>query len=343
MTGSSNIVPCVVFAFNRPDKLQQVLDALKTQERDIDRLIVFVDGPRDDRDVELVEQCKAIAREVNWIDRELHFRERNHGLPGLSDNISMIMGEYKSAVFVEDDCLPMPSFYSFMRKALNHYESEKKVFSIGGHQQIAYKYFKDYPYSLVSTARFVCLGWATWQDRWGLITPYLARYCELFDGLGNVPDVAGHDIAGIARRAYIQEKEGKGPGSWAAKVAISALWLGKVHLLPIRGLVLNIGMDSGVHCEDMPRKQRRLYSRNFYKRSFDDINWLPDVEADGHYTKRLNQHLSLIQEAGRPSWFRRELSRKIPRGVKDFLRARLGFGHPQRHDDIWTKSKSGGE
>ena len=88
MPANENVIPCAVFAFNRPDKLERVLAALKTQ--DIDRLIVFVDGPRDDADIELVEQCRAIARGVDWVDKELHFGEQNRGLPGLSDNVSTV-------------------------------------------------------------------------------------------------------------------------------------------------------------------------------------------------------------------------------------------------------------
>lgn len=56
---NENITPCVLAAFNRPDKLDHVLGALRDQ--DIDHLIVFVDGPRDEADVELVERCRAIG------------------------------------------------------------------------------------------------------------------------------------------------------------------------------------------------------------------------------------------------------------------------------------------
>ena len=77
MRANENIVPCVVFAFDRPDKLERVLSALKTQ--DIDRLIVFVDGPRDDADVELVERSSTIGNDVDWVDKELYFEGQNRG------------------------------------------------------------------------------------------------------------------------------------------------------------------------------------------------------------------------------------------------------------------------
>jgi len=307
--------PVVLFAFNRPDKLERVLAALKTQ--DIERLIVFVDGPRDDADVELVERCRAIARDVDWVDKKLHFGEQNRGLPGLSDNVSTVMNVHKSAVFVEDDCLPMPGFYPFMRRALSHYEPEKKVFSIGGYQPIPHKYFKNYPYSLVSCARFLCWGWATWQDRWELITPHLSRYWQLFDDLTNVPDVAGHDLA-MARK-YAQGRS----QSWDIKVAISMLWLEQVQLLPTKGLVRNIGVGSGTHGGASRRTQRRQ-NRNVYEHSLEEIVWLENVELNSDYAEKLKQFVTL---AGRSPWrgfwqrVELRLRRRFPGFIKDSLRA----------------------
>lgn len=284
MSISSSLVPCVILAYNRPDKLERVLSALKTQN--IECLIVFVDGPRDDADVELVEQCRVIARSIDWVDKELHFGEQNCGLPGLSDNIGQVMDRYQSAVFVEDDCLPLPGFYSFMRQALFHYQAEKKVFSIGGYQPIRQKYFRDYPYSLVSTARFLCWGWATWQDRWQLITPYLSKYWELFDGLKNVPDVAGDDLAVMARACSQGKLE-----TWDVQVCISTLWLKKVHLLPTRGLIRNIGLDSGVHGRG---NSSHVHNVNLCNEDLSDsIVWLNEVEPDNYYIKKMKQSVNL--------------------------------------------------
>lgn len=277
-------VPCAVFAFNRPDKLQLILEALRTQN--IDRLILFVDGPRNDADVGLVEQCKAIAKEVNWVDKELHFAERNRGLPALSDNMSMVLNSYSSAVFVEDDCLPMPGFYSFMRRALDHYESEKKVFSIGGYQAIPEKFFRDYSYSLVSSARFMCWGWATWQDRWKSIAPHLPRYLELFGGWEKVPTIAGEDIPQMVRAC----EEGR-EKSWDINVAVCMLWLGQVQLLPTKGLVRNIGSEGcGTHVA-WSRRLEELLNRNVCEHPLDNIVWLDHIEINSDYSAEFRQYL----------------------------------------------------
>ncbi len=301
MYAHENILPCVVFAFNRPDKLERVLAALKTQ--DIDRLIVFVDGPRDDADVELVKRCMDIAKDIDWVDKELHYGMQNRGLPGLSDNISTVLNIYHAAVFVEDDCLPMSGFYSFMRQALSHYESEKKVFSIGGYQPILQRHFKDYSYSLVSSNVFLCWGWATWQDRWKLITPCLPRYRELFDGLKNV--------SGDVTRPWL-ENMAQSSDSWDVKVAISMLWLGQVQLLPTRGLVQNIGQDgSGVHGGSLENGNSK-HNKNLYRHSIKKSVWLENIEPNSDYAKRMNQFIQCHGEPPRRMpWHKEKTMRKI--------------------------------
>ncbi|MCX5998426.1 MAG: hypothetical protein NTU41_02245 [Chloroflexi bacterium] len=289
---SSEITPCAVFAFNRPEKLQQVLSALRPQN--LDRLIVFVDGPRDDRDAEPVEQCRAMARNVDWVDKELVLREQNRGLPGLTDNMSTVLESYKSAVFVEDDCLPMPGFYAFMRQALSHYEPAKKVFSISGYQPVAADYFEGYPYSLVSSARFWCWGWSTWQDRWKSISPLLPRYLELFGSWRNVPTAAGRDLPMMVRDCE-QGRE----RSWDINVAVCMLWLGQVQLLPTKGLVRNIGFDSGSHFANASGTHS-VYNRNVFEKAAPDMFWLDDVEANSDYAKEYHK---LVDRVAPPNPF----------------------------------------
>jgi glycosyltransferase involved in cell wall biosynthesis len=276
-------VPCVVFAFNRPAKLTRVLNALK--EQDIDRLIVFVDGPRHENDLLSVEACRALARNVGWVEKELYLWDENHGLPGLGDNISQVMEQYPAAVIVEDDCLPVPGFYSFVRQALEHYNTVDKVFSIGGYQPIRPGYFKNYPYTLVTSARFMCWGWATWRDRWQEIRPYLARYQELFDELRHVSEVAGSDLPYVAQAMAA----GKAMESWDIKVAVASLWLKKVHLLPVRGLVRNTDLVFGGMHHSLVRAlpDLWLYNHNVVKQAPKKIVWLENVGLNEDYADAL--------------------------------------------------------
>ncbi len=283
----SDLVPVVVFAFNRPRKLRRILEALRPQR--VDRLILFVDGPRHADDRSPVEACRSLARQVDWTQPELHLGEDNRGLPGFIDHISLVLQSYPWAVFVEDDCLPMPGFYSFMRWALAQYRDCPQVFSIGGYQPLAAHVFKDDPYSLVSSARFSCWGWAAWRDRWQAVLPGIRAYKELFGGLQQVPEIAGSDLPLVARAMA----SGKMPESWDIQVAVACLNQRLVHLQATRGLVRNIGLDrSGMHgsFRGLVRNWIR-HNRNVAPQMPPDLVWLEDLQYNPGYRSQLQENL----------------------------------------------------
>ncbi len=303
MVETNSIIPVAVFGFNRPDKLERVLNALRTQS--VDRLIIFVDGPRDQADVALVEQCQYLAKNVGWTNTDLYFKKINHGLAGLKDNINTVLELHRWAVFVEDDCLPMPDFYSFMCQALEHYKDEKKVFSIGGYQVIPEKFFKNYPYSVVSSPRFWCWGWATWQDRWKSVIQYFPRYQKLFDDWTLVPNIAGSDFPKIIR------DHPEGVIDFDIKVAITTLWLGRVHLLPTRGLVRNIGLGGGSHGnrtnEYDPSHNRNVNTKKLPER----LVWLENLLPESYYIEKIKKHVEPTPYPSISYRIRRKLGRLL--------------------------------
>jgi len=280
-----NPLPCVVFAFNRPNKLTRILDALKDQQ--IDQLIIFIDGPREKEDLEKVEACRTLARRIDWVETELYLRNENHGLPGISDNISLVFEKHTWAVFVEDDCLPMPGFYGFMRQALERYQEYKQIFSIGGYQPIKVKFFRENPHKVISCARFMCWGWGTWQDRWKSIYIHQSNYKDLFENLQSVPDSCGADLPLMVRNMA----SGKTKESWDVKVAVACLWLEMVNLLPTRGLIKNIGLNpSGVHGSFLSIIRGMVFhNKNVARSPLTDLRWLEDTSLDQNYMREFRE------------------------------------------------------
>lgn len=327
-----NPVPVVLFAFNRPDKLQPVLDALKPQG--IEQLIVFVDGARNDADIALVERCRNVARAIDWAKTEFWFHEKNRGLLGLKDNISQVFAKHSSAIFVEDDCLPMPGFYAFMTQALEHYRCNKRVFSIGGYQPVEWKHLKHYPASIVSSPRFMMWGWATWQDRWQFIFPYLWKCWELFHDARDVPNIAGHDFPKMVGWAPNERDQ-----SWDWEVALTTLWLGKAHLLPAQGLVRNIGQDgSGLH-----HGHPTIQNRNVSQEPLDNITWLENVASDQQYIKRLKEfvvratspeHVPLREKVNEKIWASYWVGRSAAGKVKRAIIKPPRKPEPLRYYDV---------
>ena len=298
-----NAVPVVLFAFNRPEKLQSVLDALKPQG--IQKLIVFVDAARHTADEPMVERCKQMAKAIDWVETELSFGETNRGNYGLKENVSRVLRAYASAIFVEDDCLPMPGFYSYMTQALEHYECSRDVFSIGGYQPVEYRHLKNSHASLVSCPRFMMWGWATWRDRWEFAYPYLSHAWELFHDAQDVPDTAGHDFPRMVRVPPHQRDV-----AWDWEIALTTLWLRQMHLLPTRGLIRSIGQDGTGWHKGHPHVQ----NRNVSDTPPGEIAWLENVEPHPDYIRELKK---FVVRATRPEY--------IPLGERARERANAAY------------------
>lgn len=294
-------IPFVIFAFNRPDKLNMVLNSIKTQE--VKNLIFFVDAPRNDVDEPKVDACKKLIMEISWAKKELVFHKKNRGLSGILKDLDDVFDNHNAAVIVEDDCLPMPGFKTFALQALEHYIDNEKVFSIGGYQPLAKKNFRYYPHSLMSTPRFICWGWASWCDRWKALKNDRDHFLELFDDLDHIPSIVGEDVIRHARMVA----QGKLTTSWDNQVAIAMLWQQKVTLLPSYGLIKNIGLIGGMHgkSEYDPFHNINLDTSQVIQ----EMKWIENVEPLQEYNQQM---LDFVDRILHPRWHIR-LLRKIYR------------------------------
>ncbi|MDD5362979.1 MAG: hypothetical protein PHN88_12650 [Ignavibacteria bacterium] len=233
-------IPIIIFAYNRPDNLSRILDGLKKQ--DLFKLIFFIDGPKTETDVLNVRETINIAKSVDWCDKDIIIHEKNRGLPGMSHDMDTISDMHEMFAVVEDDCLPMPDFFHYVCESLKYYKDYKNVFAIGGYQPLRTKYFKNYNYSVVSSYRFLCWGWATWSSKWKELKYERDNFEKLFNNLNDIPDIAGIDLIGGA----LAVKEGR-IKTWDIQVSLAMLSQNKVMILPVNGLIKNIGLTKGTH------------------------------------------------------------------------------------------------
>lgn len=310
--GGEDDPPVVIFAFNRPQKLRRVLNALRYQN--VHTLIFFVDGARNASDLPKVEACRRLAEGVNWANAELHFSETNYGLAGLANCITQVFEQHSQAIFLEDDCLPAPGFMEFMRRALEKYAQMKTIFSIGAYQPLKANQLPDPRAALIVSARFNCWGWATWKERWFETLPYLAQYHRLFDHLRYVPWIAGDDLPWAARWMA----RGDMPLSWDIQVAITCLYLRKFHLIVSRGLVRNIGLTGGGSHSGrlVGLRNAIIHNKNVVRRMPDGLIWPQQATLDCEYMLRLRGMISRVRE-----WSPRRQFQRIAMGLRRRLAA----------------------
>ncbi len=278
--------PTVLFGFNRPVKLRQVLEALRPQGPE--RLIAVIDGPRDDGDLPGVEACRRLVREVDWVETEEVFHERNRGCTGVPRDIDRIFEEHEAVIFLEDDCLPMPSFHEFMRQGLARYAEEPRIFSLCGYQILPRRYFRGYLHTAVGTSQFRCWGWGSWRDRWREARRRFPDFGRLFNGLQEIPETEDPSLPTLAREAAAGRVD-----YWDIMLSAIGLDAGWLNLLPTRGLVRNTGVGAeGAHRVVSPPL---IHNRNVSRGRLEHFEWPSAGDEFQSYRHDLGAYLRRAQ------------------------------------------------
>jgi hypothetical protein len=152
--------------FNRPDTTRQVFEAIRAAEPP--RLYVAADGPREHREGE-AERCaevRRIATNVDWpCEVRTLFQDRNLGC-GLSpvQGIDWFFQHEEEGLVLEDDILPLPSFFVFCDELLRRYRDDERVGLISGNNPISKRLAPQYSYFFSRHIRIS--GWASWRRAW---------------------------------------------------------------------------------------------------------------------------------------------------------------------------------
>ncbi len=157
--------PVAIIVFRRPELTKRVLAALSLAKPE--RLFVIADGPRSGRsdDVEAVLATRALFEDLTWpcevtkIYSDTNLGLRNRVISGLDE----VFRHVDSAIILEDDCLPAPSFFEFASALIDRYQDNPAVALVSANNFAPKK-------SEVSTYYFSThaniWGWATWRRTW---------------------------------------------------------------------------------------------------------------------------------------------------------------------------------
>ncbi len=245
--------PIVIFAFNRLEPLKACIPALQANTEAVESdLVVFVDGPRPNKDGEK-EKVEAVREYVKTItgfkSLTYHFSEKNKKLgPSIIAGVTEVINQYGRAIVVEDDLVVGRNFLSFMNQGLDLYEGQQEVFSICGYTNVV-KIPKDYPYDAYFCVRSSSWGWATWKDRWDSVDWELSDWHTVEKNARRFNKWGGSDCWTMLRDWH----DGKNM-SWAIRFCYSQFVLNKLSLFPTISHVDNEGFDGeGTNCKKWSR------------------------------------------------------------------------------------------
>lgn len=232
--------PVAFFIFNRPELTAQAFSAIAAARPP--RLLVVGDGPRPGHpdDPDQVRQARGVIERVDWpCQLSTCYSDVNLGCKQrLASGLDWVFSEVESAVIIEDDCVPDPSFFRFCEELLERYRDEPRVHMIAGCNVLAPRSFTQCSYYFSHC--YHIWGWASWARAWAHYDLQMTRWPELRDTRW-LRRLLGSPIqARIARRIFDETHAGKVP-TWDFQWVFSSWLAGGLAIVPSVNLVSNIG------------------------------------------------------------------------------------------------------
>lgn len=232
-------IATILFTYNRPLHTGKVLEALKNNTILPDKLFIFHDGMKVNTDSDEWNGVENVSRKVDWCDCEVVTSEYNKGLASsVITGVNRVFEEHDAVIVLEDDCVPHRLFMKYMMQALEKYEKEDNVYSIGATAEPV-----DVPengFDAFFVGRINSCGWATWKKKWRLFRRDYRLIGEIItdNDLRGWMQVWGQDL----EATLVQDMRGA-VDTWAAFWALSVMLQKGLSLSPYYSLVENIGFD----------------------------------------------------------------------------------------------------
>ncbi len=238
--------PVALFAYRRPEHLRRVVESLKANPEASDTdLYIYCDGARGRKDRAEVAAVKAYATIITGF-RSLTVitRNTNYGLSkSITEGVTELCNKYGRVAVVEDDVLVSRSFLFWINAALDKYESNERVISVGCYVFPTYQNAQQTFFLGVTD----CWGWAVWKRSWDQYESDGAKLLNLLTQrhLNQRLDLDGsYPYTDMLRGQVNGDND-----SWAVRWYATAVLSGGLTIYPGVSMTQNIGFDgSGVHC-----------------------------------------------------------------------------------------------
>lgn len=279
----------IVF-FTRQDTLQQVFNRVK--EARPARLFLYQDGPREGRpdDVENIRKCRDIVSQVDW-ECEVHtlYQDKNYG----ADESGYIADKWAfsqtdKCLVLEDDVVPVISWFAFCKEMLDRYEYDERVMLISGwnQEEVTKGVDSDYFFSYTPFS----MAWASWSR---VVNGWDAHHAWLKNP-EKVASLAKHvKQQGLNRlwlkcfRPLAEQKKVRFESSLIASLLLHR----GLCIVPTCNAAKNIGVnEGGVHygggLKMIARGERCIFTMRAYELPLDILQHPKEVRDFPHYRQR---------------------------------------------------------
>ena len=241
--------PVAFFVFNRPDIAARVFAEIAKAKPP--KLLVVADGPRLEKagESEKVTATRAIIDLVDWDCEVLtNYSDVNLGCKQrVSSGINWVFEQVEEAIILEDDILPMPSFFRFCEELLIKYQNNQNVMVVSGCNLISNRYAPEDSYYFSKYNHI--WGWATWRRAWKLYDITMNNWPRFYDD-GKLNMICkGNSIAinywkDKLDSMYYEQRY----SAWDYQWAFTVWQMNGLAIRPATNLTLNIGFgESATH------------------------------------------------------------------------------------------------
>jgi hypothetical protein len=328
--------PVVLIIFRRPDLTARVLRAI-AQARP-SKLLVVADGPRPGHpdDEQACGAARSVIDRVDWECEVLrNFSDVNLGCGRRpATGISWAFEHVDEAIILEDDCVPLPSFFRFCDEMLERHRDDERVMHVSGSTlrrqpiSIPHSYF-------FSQFNIAAGSWATWRRAWRLfdasvrLWPSLRDTSWLHDRLGS--DAAVRYWAHEFQVAY--ERDGD-VDYWDHQWTFACWANSGLSIAPRTNLAANVG--AGADATHMTGAGDPILNVPVQDASFPLVH-PPSVVQSWDADREFLRTMVLPRLAAPPSGLRVLASRVVPDRIRGRLRRALA---PRREPVLRTGPSS---
>ncbi len=162
--------PIIIFSYNRPGHLNNLIDSLiQNKVPKSSKIFFFCDGPKNEKDKRKINQIKNLLKKKKLKIYSKKFRNKNIGLAkNIINGVSQVLKMYKSCIVLEDDLIINKNCIKFMNFMLNKFNYNKKIGSISAYSYIDDFYYKK-KFDFYVSKRHSSWCWGTWSRVWNKI------------------------------------------------------------------------------------------------------------------------------------------------------------------------------
>jgi hypothetical protein len=235
----------LLLVFNRPDTTREVFEAIRAARPP--RLYVAADGPRHARagEMELCAEVRRIATNVDWpCEVKTLFRATNLGCKlGPVCGINWLFEHEEEGIILEDDVVPLPSFFDYCDDLLERYRHDERVGLVSGSNLISKRFTPQTSYFFSRYS--LCWGWACWRRAWKHYDVAMQAWPAWRDQDG-LKSISGGSRLFEAYWRDVLDRTYRGGIDWWDYQWVFACWhRGMLGVLPAHNQTHNLGFGPG--------------------------------------------------------------------------------------------------